>query len=60
MITALHPGISCHAAGSGPAENQYQDVIQSAMLSCIPLGITAAMVKVLGIPLEIAVLMVSK
>ena len=37
---------------------EYQDFIQGAILSCIPLGITAAMVKVLGIPLEIAVLMV--
>lgn len=37
---------------------EYQDFIQGAILSCVPLGITAAMVKVLGIPLEIAVLMV--
>jgi hypothetical protein len=37
---------------------EYQDFIQGAILSCIPLGITAAMVKVLGIPIEIAVLMV--
>ena len=37
---------------------EYQDFIQGAILSCIPLGITAAMVKVLGIPLEVAVLMV--
>ncbi|MGD9209790.1 MAG: hypothetical protein PVI90_03390, partial [Desulfobacteraceae bacterium] len=37
---------------------EYQDIIQGAILSCIPLGITAAMVKVLGIPIEIAVLMV--
>lgn len=37
---------------------EYQDIIQGAILSCIPLGITAAMVKVLGIPLEVAVLMV--
>ncbi|OGR22536.1 MAG: hypothetical protein A2277_01705 [Desulfobacterales bacterium RIFOXYA12_FULL_46_15] len=37
---------------------EYQDFIQGAILSCVPLGITAAMVKVLGIPIEIAVLMV--
>ena len=37
---------------------EYQDFIQGAILSCIPLGITAAMVKVLGVPIEVAVLMV--
>ncbi len=37
---------------------EYQDFIQGAILSCVPLGITAAMTKVLGIPIEIAVLMV--
>ena len=37
---------------------EYQDFIQGAILSCIPLGITAAMVSVLGMPIEIAVLMV--
>ena len=37
---------------------EYQDFIQGAILSCVPLGITAAMVKVLDIPIEIAVLMV--
>lgn len=37
---------------------EYQDFIQGAILSCVPLGITAAMVKVLGIPIEIAVMMV--
>jgi len=37
---------------------EYQDFIQGMILSCVPLGITAAMVKVLGIPIEIAVLMV--
>ena len=37
---------------------EYQDFIQGAILSCILLGITAAMVSVLGIPIEIAVLMV--
>jgi hypothetical protein len=37
---------------------EYQDFIQGAILSCVPLGITAAMVKVLDIPIEVAVLMV--
>ncbi len=37
---------------------EYQDFIQGAILSCVPLGITAAMTSVLGIPIEIAVLMV--
>lgn len=37
---------------------EYQDFIQGAILSCVPLGITAAMTKFLGIPIEIAVLMV--
>ena len=37
---------------------EYQDFIQGMILSCVPLGITAAMVKVLGIPIEVAVLMV--
>lgn len=37
---------------------EYQDFIQGIILSCVPLGITAAMVKVLGIPIEVAVLMV--
>ncbi|MCD6487172.1 MAG: hypothetical protein J7K35_07585 [Syntrophobacterales bacterium] len=37
---------------------EYQDFIQGAILSCVPLGITAALVKVLGIPIEVAVLMV--
>ncbi|MCJ8499604.1 hypothetical protein [Desulfatitalea alkaliphila] len=37
---------------------EYQDFIQGAILSCVPLGITAAMTGVLGIPIEIAVLMV--
>jgi hypothetical protein len=37
---------------------EYQDFIQGAILSCVPLGITAAMVSVLGIPIEVAVLMV--
>lgn len=37
---------------------EYQDFIQGAILSCVPLGITAAMVKIMGIPIEVAVLMV--
>ena len=37
---------------------EYQDFIQGMILCCVPLGITAAMTKVLGIPIEIAVLMV--
>ncbi|MDM8524159.1 hypothetical protein QUF80_12385 [Desulfococcaceae bacterium HSG8] len=37
---------------------EYQDFVQGAILSCVPLGITAAMVKVLDIPIEVAVLMV--
>jgi hypothetical protein len=37
---------------------EYQDFVQGAILSCVPLGITAAMVSVLGIPIEVAVLMV--
>ncbi|THB77405.1 MAG: hypothetical protein D3926_15500 [Desulfobacteraceae bacterium] len=37
---------------------EYQDFIQGAILCCVPLGITAAMVKILGIPIEVAVLMV--
>ena len=37
---------------------EYQDFIQGAILCCVPLGITAAMVNLLGIPIEIAVLMV--
>ncbi len=37
---------------------EYQDFIQGVILSCVPLGITAAMVKFLGIPIEVAVLMV--
>ncbi|MGD9973062.1 MAG: hypothetical protein AB7S77_08395 [Desulfatirhabdiaceae bacterium] len=37
---------------------EYQDFIQGAILCCVPLGITAAMTKVMGIPIEIAVLMV--
>lgn len=37
---------------------EYQDFVQGAILSCVPLGITAAMVGVLGIPIEVAVLMV--
>jgi hypothetical protein len=37
---------------------EYQDFIQGMILCCVPLGITAAMIKVLGIPIEIAVLMV--
>jgi hypothetical protein len=37
---------------------EYQDFIQGAILSCVPLGITAAMIKFLGIPIEVAVLMV--
>lgn len=37
---------------------EYQDFIQGVILCCVPLGITAAMTKVLGIPIEIAVLMV--
>lgn len=37
---------------------EYQDFIQGAILSCVPLGITAAMTKILGIPIEVAVLMV--
>ncbi|MEA2108216.1 MAG: hypothetical protein U9P07_02190 [Pseudomonadota bacterium] len=37
---------------------EYQDFIQGAILSCVPLGITAAMTKFLGIPIEVAVLMV--
>ncbi len=37
---------------------EYQDFIQGAILSCIPLGITAAMVQVLDMPIEVAVLMV--
>jgi len=37
---------------------EYQDFIQGAILSCIPLGITSAMVSVLGMPIEVAVLMV--
>ncbi len=37
---------------------EYQDFIQGAILSVVPLGITAAMTNVLGIPIEVAVLMV--
>ncbi len=37
---------------------EYQDFIQGMILCCVPLGITAAMTKVLGIPIEVAVLMV--
>lgn len=37
---------------------EYQDFIQGAILCCVPLGITAAMVKILGMPIEVAVLMV--
>lgn len=37
---------------------EYQDFIQGAILCCVPLGITAVMVNLLGIPIEIAVLMV--
>ncbi len=37
---------------------EYQDFIQGIILCCVPLGITAAMTNVLGIPIEIAVLMV--
>jgi hypothetical protein len=37
---------------------EYKDAIQGIILSCVPLGITAAMVSVLGIPIEVAVLMV--
>jgi len=37
---------------------EYQDFIQGAILSCVPLGIVTAMVGVLGIPVEVAVLMV--
>jgi len=37
---------------------EYQDLIQGIILSCVPLGITAAMTKVLGIPIEVAVFMV--
>jgi hypothetical protein len=37
---------------------EYQDLIQGIILSCVPLGITAAMTKILGIPIEVAVLMV--
>lgn len=37
---------------------EYQDFIQGAILCCVPLGITAAMTKVMGIPIEVAVLMV--
>lgn len=37
---------------------EYQDFIQGAILCCVPLGITAAMVNILGMPLEVAVLMV--
>ena len=37
---------------------EYQDFIQGAILACVPLGITATMVPTLGIPIEIAVLMV--
>ena len=36
---------------------EYQDFIQGAILSCVALGITAALTKVLGIPIEVAVLM---
>jgi len=36
---------------------EYQDFIQGAILSCVPLGITAAMQATLNIPIEIAVLM---
>ena len=37
---------------------EYQDFIQGMILACVPLGITATMVPTLGIPIEIAVLMV--
>ncbi len=37
---------------------EYQDFIQGAILSCVPLGIITVMTKVLGIPVEVAVLMV--
>lgn len=37
---------------------EYQDFIQGAILCCVPLGITAAMVNILGMPIEVAVLMV--
>jgi hypothetical protein len=37
---------------------EYQDFIQGAILCCVPLGITAALTQVMGIPIEIAVLMV--
>jgi hypothetical protein len=37
---------------------EYQDFIQGIILCCIPLGITAAMTRVLGIPIEVAILMV--
>ncbi len=37
---------------------EYQDFIQGAILACVPLGITATMVPTLGIPIEVAVLMV--
>lgn len=37
---------------------EYQDFIQGAILSCVPLGIITAMTQVLGIPVEIAVFMV--
>ncbi|HSL60272.1 MAG TPA: hypothetical protein VK885_00710 [Desulfotignum sp.] len=37
---------------------EYQDFIQGAILCCVPLGITAVMVNLLGIPIEVAVLMV--
>ena len=37
---------------------EYQDIIQGIILCCVPLGITAAMTQVMGIPIEIAVLMV--
>ncbi len=37
---------------------EYQDFIQGIILCCVPLGITAAMTQVMGIPIEVAVLMV--
>lgn len=37
---------------------EYQDFIQGAILSCVPLGIITVMVSILGIPIEVAILMV--
>ncbi len=37
---------------------EYQDFLQGAILSCVPLGITVAMEGAMGIPIELGVVMV--